>query len=435
MKKIKKTIIFFVLLLLVSSANLHVSAKKSNQTPISPALSVITEELNMKKSGLINSTLHFNYHDFCNFLGVRKLDSITVNTLPSVFEGTIYLGDIPVIANQTINKTDMNKLSFIPASKDVSTAAFRFSGNGISCESSVKCSLFLFDKLNTAPVITQNVITTEKLTTKKNIMVYSTLNATDPENDEICFEVSTEAKHGIVRFVDSKNGIFTYTPSLDYTGKDSFEFSVSDIYGNVSEKTMVEIKVEKNNADTFYSDMISREEHLDAVKVAAYGIMSGQLIDGKMCFRPENTPTKAEFLQMVLKASGVDENMIAVDTAFTDDSDIPLSLKGYVSYAVGKGYIEGTKTENGVFFYPNSPITRAEAAVLINNIINAEGNSTSVTFVDSDTIPSWAQEDIDILAELNIMEALSDGSYSPNTNVTNAQAAKIFCKIYEMKTK
>lgn len=435
MKRFKKAIIFFALLLLVSSPYLHISAKERNQTPLSPALSVITEELNMKKSGLVNSTLHFKYQDFRDFLAVSKLDSITVNTLPSVFEGTIYLGDTPVIANQTISPADMNKLSFVPASNEVSTASFRFSGNGISCESSVKCSLFLFDKLNTAPVITQNVISTEKLTTKKNIMVYSTVSASDPENDEMFFEVATEAKHGIVRFIDSKKGVFTYTPAFDYIGKDSFEFSVSDIYGNVSEKTNIEIKVEKNNTDTFYSDMISREEHLDAVKSDSYGIMSGQLIDGKMCFLPENTPTKAEFLQMTLKAYGVDGDMLAVDTSFTDDSDIPLSLKGYVSYAVGKGYIEGTKTENGVFFYPNSPITRAEAAVLINNIINAEGSAASVTFVDSDTIPSWAQEDIDTLAELKIMEALSDGSYSPNTNITNAQAAKIFCRIYEMKTK
>ena len=258
MKRLKKAIIFFALILLVSSPFLHVSAKETNQSPVSPALSVIAEELNMKKSGLVNSTLHFNYQDFCEFLDVRKLDSITVNTLPSVFEGTIYLGDIPVIANQTINKTDMNKLSFVPASSDVSTASFRFSGNGISCEAAVKCSLFLFDKLNTAPVITQNVIAAEKLTTKKNIMVYSTVNASDAENDEMIFEVATEAKHGIVKFVDSKNGIFTYTPAFDYTGKDSFEFSVSDIYGNVSEKMTDEIKVEKNNEDTFYSEMITR---------------------------------------------------------------------------------------------------------------------------------------------------------------------------------
>ncbi|MBR5322340.1 MAG: S-layer homology domain-containing protein [Clostridia bacterium] len=432
MKRFKKTIIFFALSLLVSSTLLHVSAKTTTQAPVSPALAVITEELNMKKSGLVNSTLHFDYQDFRDFLSVSKLDSITVNTLPSVFEGTIYLGEVPVIANQTINKSDMNKLSFVPASSDVSTASFRFSANNISCESSVKCSLFLFDKLNTAPVITQNVITSEKLTTKKNIMVYSTVNATDMENDELFFEVATEPKHGIVRFVDARKGTFTYTPALNYTGKDSFEFSASDVYGNTSEKVSIEIKIENNPADTFYSDMISREEHLDAVKADSYGIMSGQLVNGQMCFCPENTPTKAEFLQMTLKALGLNADMIAVDTSFTDDSDIPLSLKGYVAYAAGKGYIEGTKTENGVFFYPNSPITRAEAAVLINNIINVEGTASSISFSDSDTIPSWAQEDIDTLAELNIMEALSDGSYSPNTSVTNAQAATIFCKIYEM---
>ncbi len=435
MKIFKKIILFLAITLLISAPSLQLSAKNDSQTPISPALSIIAEELNMRKCGLSNSPLYLKRQDFQEFLSVDNLSSITISTLPSVFEGTLYLDELPVIANQTIHKADMNKLCFVPASDEVSSATFRFFGNGISCEASVKCTLFLLDNLNTAPVITQNVINSEKLTTKKNIMVYSTLSAEDAENDELSFEVTTEPKHGIVKIIDHQNGSFTYTPALDYTGKDKFEFAVSDIYGNRSEKVWVQINVEKKDAETFYSDMIRREEHIDAVKANAYGIMSGQLVDGKMCFLPDSTPTKAEFLRMTLKAAGVDGEMLAVDTAFADDSDIPISLKGYVAYAAGVGYISGTKTDNGVFFYPNSPITRAEAAVLINNILNAECDKTSVTFSDSETIPSWAQEDIETLAELNIMEALSDGSYSPNSNVTNAQAAKIFCKVYEMKTK
>jgi len=161
--------------------------------------------------------------------------------------------------------------------------------------------------------------------------------------------------------------------------------------------------------------------------------MTGKVVDGKYCFMPNNTPTKAEFLCMALKAAGLDHKINNGITGFDDDSDIPSSLKGYVNYAVSEGFITGTKTDKGVFFYPNSPITRAEAAVMINNIINAKSEKIELNFSDSSDIPSWAHEDVSILAALNIMNALSDGSYSPNSNITNAQAAKIFCNLVEFK--
>ncbi len=413
----------------------NASAKQDSQTPVSPALSIIASDLQMRKSGLTNNALYLTSTDFEEFLGLENIKSVTINTLPSEFEGKLYLGNVPVIANQTVYKTDMNKLRFVPESADVSSATFRFSGNGISCETPIKCSLYLLPEINTAPVISEDVINSEKLTTQKNIMVYSTLHAEDSENDQMIFEVTTEAKHGIVSFTDSNKGSFTYTPASDYTGKDKFEYVVFDIYGNRSEKAWVEIVVEKNNDNIFYTDMLRREEHNDAVKASAYDIMSGKIIEGKLCFAPDSTPTKAEFLVMALKAAGLEDTLISVDTVFVDDSDIPTALKGYVAYAVQKGYISGTKKDQGVFFYPNSPITRAEAAVMINNIINAQCDKKSVVFSDSNDIPSWAQEDVATLAELNIMEALSDGRYSPNSNVTNAQAAKIFCNVFEMKLK
>ena len=203
-------------------------------------------------------------------------------------------------------------------------------------------------------------------------MVYSKLNAEDNENDEIFFEITTEPSHGIVNFTNKNTGNFTYTPAIDYIGKDKFEYVVYDEYGNRSDKTWVEISVEKNSNNIFFSDMLRHEEHKSAVKAAAYDIMSGKIIDGNYCFMPDSTPTKAEFISMALKAAKIDITTTTTNTGFADDSDIPSALKEYVSYAVNAGFVSGTKTDKGVFFYPNAPITRAEAAVMINNIINAK---------------------------------------------------------------
>jgi len=434
MNQIKKTLLLLLIpAIILSAVCLHISAKNDDNTPISPALSVIASNLQMRKSGLVETSLYFSSDDFEEFMQVDNLKSLTITSLPSEFEGKLYLGNVPVIANQTIYKSDVDNLNFKPASSEVKEAAFRFYGNGTSCEASIKCSLYLLPEINTAPTISEDVSSEEKLTTLKNIMVYSKLHAEDAENDKIYFELTTEPTHGIVSFTDVNNGSFTYTPAIDYVGKDKFEYVVYDEYGNRSEKAWVEISVQKVSDDIFFSDMLRHEEHKSAVKAASYDIMTGKFIDGKYCFMPDSTPTKAEFICMALKATKIDVTSDAINTGFTDDSDIPSSLKKYVNYAVQTGIVSGTKTDNGVFFYPNSPITRAEAAVIINNIIKAKSDS-SVNFSDSEEIPSWAQEDISALASLNIMNALSDGSYSPNSNITNSQAAKIFCNIFEMET-
>ncbi|MBE6718121.1 MAG: S-layer homology domain-containing protein [Ruminococcaceae bacterium] len=434
MKQLKK-LIFLLLLptLFLSTLCMQISAEDYEKTPLSPALSIIACNLQMRKSGLTETSLYFSPDDFEDFMQVDNLKSLTITSLPSEFEGKLYLGNVPVISNQKIFKSDVNKLHFKPASNEVKEATFRFFGNGTSCETSIKCSLYLLSEINTAPTVSEDVSSKEKLTTLKNIMVYSTLHAEDAENDEIFFEITTEPTHGIVNFTNINTGSFTYTPAIDYVGKDKFEYVVYDTYGNRSEKAWVEIAVEKNSKDIFFSDMLRHEDHNFAVKAASYDIMTGKVVDGKYCFMPNNTPTKAEFLCMALKAAGLDHKINNGITGFDDDSDIPSSLKGYVNYAVSEGFITGTKTDKGVFFYPNSPITRAEAAVMINNIINAKSEKIELNFSDSSDIPSWAHEDVSILAALNIMNALSDGSYSPNSNITNAQAAKIFCNLVEFK--
>jgi hypothetical protein len=148
---------------------------------------------------------------------------------------------------------------------------------------------------------------------------------------------------------------------------------------------------------------------------------------------PNSTVTKAEFVAMALKASGNSGKVFVAETGFDDDSDIPSNLKSYVAYAANTGIISGTKTEQGVFFYPNTPITRAEAAVIVSNIINADKYTEKTVFNDISDIPSWAEDEIMTLAEMKIMTDVKDGNFLPNDCITNIQAADIFCKVYEMQ--
>lgn len=430
MKRLKKSV-FLLFLPLVLVASFRISASARSDSPVSPALSIIANELQMRKSGLVETSLYFTSEDFEIFTGVKNLKSITVTTLPSEFEGKLYLGDVPVVSNQTIYKADMSSLCFKPASAAVSSSNFRFTGSELSCQASVRCSLYLLPELNSAPTVSVKASADSTLTTQKNIMVYSSLEADDPENDGLIFEIVTTPQHGIATITDPSTGKFTYTPAIDYTGKDSFEYIVYDVYGNRSPSAWVDVKVNKTN-DAFFADMLRHEDHNAAVKATEYDIMSGKLVGGRLCFAPDEEPTKAEFTAMALKAAKINVDSVSVSSGFTDDSDIPASLKKYVAYAAQKGYITGTKTDSGVYFYPNSPVTRAEAAVIVGAILRLGDAESPVEFSDAEDIPSWAEKDVAALTQSGVIEAMSDGSYSPNSNVTNVQAAKILCAVFEM---
>ncbi|MBR5314020.1 MAG: S-layer homology domain-containing protein [Clostridia bacterium] len=433
MKTHKKAFLLIMSILLILSSLCFTLSAKENAAPISPALAVIASKIQMKKCGITNSQMSFSKSDFEDFFNVESVDSITISSLPSEFEGKLCLKDIPVIANQTIYRSDISDLTFTPASNSINTASFRFFGNNASVESSVLCNMYFLPEINTAPTIIRDTMGGQRVTTQKNIMVYSTLSAEDAENDSLCFEVKTEAQHGIVCITDKENGNFTYTPASDYYGKDSFEYVVYDQYGNRSDSAWINIEIEKNENNTFFSDMLRHTGHNSAVKASSYNIMSGKLIDGELCFLPNSTITKAEFVTMALKASGNSGKIFVAESGFDDDSDIPTNLKSYVAYAANTGIISGTKTEQGIFFYPNSPITRAEAAVIVSKIINANEYTEKTVFNDISDIPSWAESEIMTLAEMKIMTDVDEGNFLPNDNITNIQAAEMLCKVYELK--
>ena len=56
----------------------------------------------------------------------------------------------------------------------------------------------------------------------------------------------------------------------------------------------------------------------------------------------------------------------AVSAGFADDSQIPAACYGYVALAQGLGMVEG---DGGGRFQPNAPATRAQAAVMLYNLM------------------------------------------------------------------
>lgn len=408
-----------------------VAASNTVNSQVSPALNILANKLELIKTAVAGSDIEFSPEDFEEALGVKKLDAITVVTLPSSEYGTLMLGSTTVMKNQTISRKNLSLLRFVPSDIAVAVAdgsyaastdfVFRAAGNSEPYE--VLCTLYVLSELNLAPTVSTAVNGKQKLTALRNVDLYGRLIASDPEGDALRYVITKYPSKGTLELTNDSYGSYCYTPKANWTGSDSFTYAVFDQYGNRSDEVKVTIKVEKPDTSVVYDDMGGHWAHYAALRMAEKGVMVGETVGGKTLFNPDKAVSRVEFLAMAMKAIGKKPLANVVNTGFADDVNIPAQYKGYVAAAAELGYISGVDTEAGRYFYPNYQITRAEAAVILSSMIGTKRPVIKTVFADESSIPAWANDAIGALAELGIMTGTGDGSISASSGLTRAQTA------------
>lgn len=71
----------------------------------------------------------------------------------------------------------------------------------------------------------------------KNVAIVGKVTATDPEGKDITYDVTTEPEHGSV-VLNETTGVFTFTPTADYTGADEFKVTAEDVKGGKTVATV-----------------------------------------------------------------------------------------------------------------------------------------------------------------------------------------------------
>jgi hypothetical protein len=414
MKKINILLTVFMLLafmcLSLSAADL-----------LSPAIAVMQSETRMIKTCIGENAAHFSAFDFDSVLGTQA-GSAVITQLPAPETGTLKLGEADVLPDQIITREQFDSLTFVPCGNEEATFRFRLADSGY--ESSFVCSIVPMEKLNFAPVAKA-----DEIAGKENIAVFASLAASDPDEDNVTFHITKNARHGNVTLLDRKTGKIKYTPDENFSGKDKFTFIAVDKYGNESAPATVRIKVEKNRLDIEYADMQGEDAHMAAVILAENDILTGEKLGDEMTFSPEKEISRADFLIMAMRASDIDKGDSAVASKFEDDASFTGYQRRYIAKAQEMKLVYGFDTDSGAVFRPNESITLAHAATIVGRIAGLEKYSVDDALcVFADEKSEITQEGMDVLASIGVF-----AEASAEKSLTRAEAAKLLLYMLESK--
>lgn len=420
MKTVCKILIVCVLTLgcLGALLCLGVSAEQAKPAPLSPALHVLAAGTDMRVAALIGNDYEFTVADFARAVNLSKPEYITVKSLPDPEKGALYVGSDGVVTGQTLRASDISLLVFEPVGSSAGQSSFTFSVNGSPYE--MTCVVCMLPSINASPTTATLPKGALSLAAYANTTAYGVLGGYDPEGDALTFEVVSYPQKGILTVTDRATGAYTYTPGSDFIGQDSFVYVIRDCYGNFSASAKVEIGVQACTVSQKYDDLDGRACQSAALQMTEQGLMSGTKKGSLYCFEPDREISRVDFLVTAMNAVGMKCESVA-STGFADDAEIPGAMKGYVKTAYEKGYVSAQTQKGELYFKPNEPITRAEAAVILSNLIGYANQKIPAGFTD--TVPTFASDAMVSLYSLGILQTPT-GAANATNNMTRGDVAE-----------
>ena len=149
-------------------------------------------------------------------------------------------------------------------------------------------------------------------------------------------------------------------------------------------------------------------------------------------FAPQDNVTRAQFVQMLARASGAD-----LSTYTCEFGDVATSDWFYpaVAWASSVGVVGGISETH---FAPNALISRQDMALMLSRYISKVANTTlkespyPIPFNDDADIADYARDAVMTMKNAGVIGGKLNNRFAPRENATRAEAAKI---IHTMLTK
>ena len=339
-----------------------------------------------------DATYCFTAQDFSE---EEQVAGICITQLPDPSAGTVMLGSRVLRSGDILAADQLAQMTFLPLRTEEDTSAtvtyLPIYENRVAPATTMTISIR--GKEDKAPVAEDLAIETYK-----NLPNDGVLKTSDPEGQTLTYTVIRAPRRGEVTI--REDGTFTYTPKKNKVGVDSFVYTATDSAGNVSREATVTVQILKPSDARQYTDTVGEDCRFEAEWLRHTGLFAGENISGQNCFFPEKTVSRGEFVAMLIE-------VLQIAPEETDYSqipaDVPVWLKPYVGAAMRAGLLEGLQTET---FGAYSPITGAEAAVMVQNALELTVTETAVN--EEETVPVWAADSVAVLAENGISLNWSD---------------------------
>ena len=164
----------------------------------------------------------------------------------------------------------------------------------------------------------------------------------------------------------------TFKPSAQITREQAAAIYGKVLQHNLNEQELAEIATKESS--TSYSDVEADRWSSSAIKlVSAAGIMEGT---SKTAFTPSKTMDREQFVASaasLAKKLNLSTPVKAEKVTFKDEASISSAYLADIQYMAQRGIVASGATEN---FNPKQPVTRAQAATILNRMLNGAGLAT-----------------------------------------------------------
>ena len=164
----------------------------------------------------------------------------------------------------------------------------------------------------------------------------------------------------------------TFKPSAQITREQAAAIYGKVLQHNLNEQELADI-VTKESA-TSYSDVEADRWSSSAIKlVSAAGVMEGT---SKTAFTPSKTMDREQFVASaasLAKKLNLSTPVKTEKVTFKDEASISSTYLADIQYMAQRGIVASGATEN---FNPKQPVTRAQAATILNRMLNGAGLAT-----------------------------------------------------------
>ena len=345
----------------------------------------------------------FSAGDFTS--GEEPLAGICITGLPESNTGTVMLGSRVLRCGDILTAGQVEQMTFQPllTQEDKAAEVTYLPIFEDRVEPAAVMTLSIRGKEDKAPVAQDSAVETYK-----NVSNDGKLLASDPEEQPLTYTLVRQPRRGSVEL--REDGTFTYAPKKNKVGVDSFTFTAADPAGNVSREATVTVQILKPVDAMQYRDTAAADCRFAAEWLRSTGLFAGEQVGGELCFQPEKTVSRGEFLSMLV-------NLLEIPV---EEADAPDWVQPYLDAAVRSGLVSGWDTES---FAMHEAVTGAEAAVALQNALDLSAGHEEMTY--GEDVPSWAATSLAVMAANGVeLEA--------NAPMTRGQMAQVLYQVSRM---